>query len=410
MDTTNQLINRDLDSAIPSQYAQYFSSGFTVAGKTVTKDSVLGLHAVYHAIDLISGDYAALPQVVYQKTDTGREVLDSHPVSRLLNVRPNFYQTPFEYKRMRAVHRLVFGESFVYIDRDDNGFIRNLLPIHPHNIAKVWESDNQLWYSVRNMDTIINGADILHVKDLSADEHYRGKSRVLDYCKEWAGRGIAVNEYTSAYFGNRANPGLIFEPTYDIDKEQRESLENSLRRKHTGSAQSHKGLIIPFGLKLAQGRMQFNPEESQLIQTKIQSTEEAAALFNIPLNKMRIKTDGNSYNSQEQANIEYVTDSLKPFSQAFQEEDNIKLFRSNEVGNIMTRMMLESRLKGDMKAQAEFIKTMMQYGIYNVDMSLNYLGQNQIGGEEGQVRYVNAAQMKLGQTAITDENNTQSNE
>jgi HK97 family phage portal protein len=187
---------------------------------------------------------------------------------------------------------------------------------------------------------------------------------------------------------------------------QRESIENSLKEKHRGSKNAHNSIILPPGFKLSQGTTRFSQEQSQFIQTRIQFTEEVAQIYNLPLSKMRIKTDGNSYNSQEQANIEYVTDCLVPFSQGFKEEDNRKLFRDSEKGKIRLRVQFEGRLKGDMKTQGEFIDKMVKNGVYSVNDALGFLGMDAIG-EEGNNRYIQSNQMKLGQTPIENgqENN-----
>jgi HK97 family phage portal protein len=393
-----------LDSRIPWQAALLGGTGFTLSGKAVSKDTAIGIVAIYHCIDLLSADFGSLPQIVFRKKAQGRDILDGSELDYLLNVKPNYYQTPFEYKRMRAAHRLLLGESITYVDRE-GGRIKNLLPIHPHNVYYVYEDGGKIWYKIKNFKMPIPSDDILHVKDMTTEDGLRGKSRVLEYCREWTGRGIAINEYSSAYFGNGANPGLTFESDYEVDKSQRESLERSLREKHGGSDKSFNALIIPHGLRLASGRMKYNNQESQMIETVIQRAEEAAMLYNIPLNKMRVRSDNNSYNSQEHSSREYITDSLKPFVQGFQEEDNIKLVRDEEVGKIKTRFMLESKLKGDMKTQTEHVVTMVREGIYNRDEAREYLGKNPIPDNLGEEYTIPAQYMKLGQTPITEDGN-----
>ena len=373
----------------------------TAAGRVASKKESSGLPAVYHAIDLISSDYASIPQLVYE----GNKKRDDHNITYLINFQPNRYQTPFEFKRMRAVHRLVFGNSFTIINRDTN----ELIPVHPEKVTQIWEHNGGLWYQIHGVDQPIHMDDMLHVKDMNTDDDWFGKSRI-DICREAFGAGLAMRDFTSSYFGNGAHISLVLETELgsgDLtsDPKQRESLERSLRDKYTGQ-NSHKSIVLPPGLKLSTGPTRFNPEQSQFIQSRIHFVEEVAQIFNLPLSKMRIKTDGNSYNSQEQANIEYITDCLVPFSQGFKEEDNRKLFMPNEIGRLRIRNLFENRLKGDMKTQGEFIDKMVKNGVYSVNNALEFLGMDVIG-EEGDLRYINGAQMKLGQTNVneTNENN-----
>ena len=403
---------RAVNSLTPKGAYSLFGNGLTAAGKMVTKSNATGLTSIYHAIDLISQDYASLPQAVYESTGKGREKRDDNEISVLINTRPNYFQTPFEFKRMRAVHRLVYGNSYVLIYRNKtSGRIEQLVPIHPDKVSDIWESDGELWYRVEGIDMAVPSSELLHVKDLTIGTGFKGTSRI-DACKEAIASGLAINEYAATYFGNGANAGTTIESevgSMDLSEnpEQRKSLEISLDKKFKGSANAWKSLVLPPGFKLSNSTSRYNQQQSQFIESRIKFDEEVAQIFNLPLNKMRVKRDGQSYNSQEQSNIEYVTDCLVPFSQGFKEEDNYKLFKSNELGKIKIRVQFEGRLKGDMKTQGEFIDKMVGNGIYSTNQALEFLGLDPIG-TDGDIRYKQGNLMFLGQSMI--DNNSKNGE
>ena len=399
-----KIFKRDLDSSIPSNYSLLFDGFPTASGKRAGKKASLGLSAVYHAVDLISQDFASMPLVIYRPLGDNKEIVTDHNVHRLLNFEPNYYQTPIDFNRCMAVYRLIYGNAYALIDRyEASGQIRNLLPVHPDYVHEIVNVDGELFYKIKGIEDPVSSYNIIHVKDLSIEhDSYKGTSRI-DACREVMGRGIALDEFTSAFFGNGANPGLVFESEMGAldDEEKRKSFENSIQRKFSGSEKAFKALFLPAGLKLSASPSRFNQQQTQFIETKIHFIEEVAQIFNLPLNKMRIKEDGKSYGSQEQSNIEYVTDCLRPFSKAFEQEYARKLFGSMERGQLFVKVQLESRLRGDMAAQTEHVVKMIQNGVYSVNQALSFLGQNGIG-PEGDERYIQSNLMYLGQTGITD--------
>lgn len=64
------------------------------SGETVTINSALGVPAVYACVNILANGIATLPFQMYKKTSTGRVREKNHIVSRLLEKRPNPYQSP----------------------------------------------------------------------------------------------------------------------------------------------------------------------------------------------------------------------------------------------------------------------------------------------------------------------------
>jgi HK97 family phage portal protein len=395
------LFKRDINSLTPAGLVTILGSLNTAAGKRVTPLGALGLTQVYHAIDLISNDYASLPHRVSAYSEIGKETLRNHNVSRLLNFEPNYYQTPLEYHRMMSVNRLMFGNAYAFIDRyQSSGQIRNLLPIHPENVINITELEGELFYNVRlgkglDNTTIISSRDMIHIKDLSitnsfegSNDKFKGKSRI-EACSEAIGAGMALRDFTSTFFGNGANIGTVVESEVGAiqDDAQRKSLENSLKTNYTGPTKSHTALVLPSGYKLSAGVTKFNQQQSQFIETRILLVEEIAQIFNLPLSKMRTKENGTSYNSQEQSNIEYTTETLSPYVKCFEQEYNTKLFSASERFETMVNVVLKDRLKGDMKTQGEYVNTRVFNGTMSINEAKVFFDENEIG-EEGNVRMV----------------------
>lgn len=403
------IFKRDIDSRTPRGFSYLYGGIPTASGKQVSQRSSIGLSAVYHAVDLISQDYASLPHKVYNYTTIGKDLIKDHNAHRLLNFEPNYYQTPLEYHRMMAVYRLMYGNAYAIIDRiEGSSQIANLIPVHPDKVKEITEYQGELFYEIDGIDGLVSQHNMIHVRDLSINTDYKGQARI-DACREAVGSGLALQEYTASFFGNGANVGMVLESEQGAleDEDQRLAIKNSLK-DYQGSENSHAPLVLPWGIKISHGPTKFNQQQTQFIETKIHFVEEVAQIFNLPLHKMRIDSDGNSYNSVEQANIEYITDCLAPFSKAFEQEYNRKIFPSIERGEYFTKVDMSEKAMVDLNTKKDYAIGLVQNGIYSVNDALRLLGENTIG-PEGDLRYIQSNQMKLGNDPIENKEDGEEN-
>ncbi len=401
------LFSRDLDSRTPKGLMYLLGGGMTEAGTQVSQSSSLGLSGIYKAVNTISDDFASLPTDIFTYSGQGRETSRDNNQFRLLNFEPNYFQTPYEYNRQMAVNRLMFGNAYAIIDRyDGSGEIRNLIPVHPDKVETITELEGELFYHIYGVDNPISMFDMIHIKDLSikenhsnSNDNFKGQSRI-EVCREAIGSMLALDQFSANFFGNGANIGTTVESELGAieNEEQRRSLENSLNAKYTGPDKAYKSLVLPSGFRLGQGATKFNQQQSQFIETKFQKVEEIAQIFNLPLHKMSVNTDGNSYNSVEQANIEYVTNTLRPFSIAFEQEYNKKIFNAKDRGRVFTKVALEFLKRGDLKSQAEYADLNLKNGTWSVNDSRHYQDMPSI--PEGDDHYTQGNQMKLGADAM----------
>ena len=110
----------------------------TSSGAAVSADTAMCLSAVFRAVGLVSGHMAMLPLCFYRK---GTRERVSHPLLRLLNVRPNRWQNAFEWREMLQGHLELRGNAYNEIIANARGEITDLIPRHPDRV-KVEVADN----------------------------------------------------------------------------------------------------------------------------------------------------------------------------------------------------------------------------------------------------------------------------
>ena len=80
------------------------ASGGSVAGVHVTEKTALQVATVLACVKAIADGCATPALHVYRETAKGRELATNIPEYRLLNRRPNEWQTSFEWRRMMTAH------------------------------------------------------------------------------------------------------------------------------------------------------------------------------------------------------------------------------------------------------------------------------------------------------------------
>ena len=80
-----------------------------------------------------------------------------------------------------------------------------------------------------------------------------------------------------------------------------------------------------------------------------------------------------SFNNIEMQSQEYVTYTLMPYLTRIEQEMNLKLFRTNELGKTFVEFNVNGLLRGDVKTRNEAYKTAIQNGY----MSINEVRQKE---------------------------------
>lgn len=102
------------------------------AGMPVTEKTLLQTSTVLACVKVIA-DGCATPELrVFREKDDGtRQKATNIPEYRLLNRRPNEFQTSFEWRRMMTVHAALTGTGLSLKIKGANNRVSELLPIPP---------------------------------------------------------------------------------------------------------------------------------------------------------------------------------------------------------------------------------------------------------------------------------------
>ena len=358
------------DLLTPAQWLrEAFGAIDTDSGVNVNEDKALTISAVYACVRVISEAYSVLPKHVYTKKDARtREELSEHPIQRLIGFQPSEYCTPFDYFNTQLATVLLWGNAFSIIHRDKNYIPNELEIIHPKDVTIVTvpvDKDNKIknkLLAYRLTDgRIIMPYDMLHFKGLGFDG-VQGRSIVAYYAKESLGLTIATEKFGARFFGKNTNISTYFTTAGTLSDKAFERLSNDIKDL-TGMDNTFKRPpILEQGLDLK--NVTIPPEQAQFLGTRQHQVEEVCRWFKVQPHLIQHLLRSTN-NNIEQQSIEFVIHTVLPWVVRIEQEMNLKLFTTKEMMKVYIKTNIGGLLRGDMNAQKEYYKTMVQNGIWS---------------------------------------------
>ena len=377
--------NETSDLANPAPWFMKMFGYESSSGEKVTVRSSLGIPAVYACVNILANSLAALPFQLYKRTDNGRERDKKHKVYRLLEKRPNPYQTPFKFKHLMETHRNTWGNAYVNIDWGSDGRPEALWLLNPSNTEPVLDvANNKVWFWTTLPDgtyTKLAYDDVLHVTSLSTD----GLKGIppIQLIRESIGSSQAAQKFKGSFYKNgAANNGFLKIPQM-LNPEAKEVIRTEWEKANTGLSNAQRIAILDAGLEFQSTSMPL--KDAQFIETMKYDKTEIATFFNIPLHMVN-ELDRTTHSNIEGQAIGFLRHTMNPIMQQYQEEFDWKLFSIGEQKKYYLKFNLESLLRADKKTQAEFYQIMVDKGILSINEIRELEERNGIeGGEEHRV-------------------------
>ncbi len=335
------------------------------------------LSAVYGCIYGLSSDLGSLPNYVFNRYTNKR--WPNHPVLELLNVRPNTRMTPLIRRSLIVRSILTTGDAYDWILRDPVTLEPvELVPLPGDLVRRLITKDGTLWYAVTDPVTrelfYVAQEDICDYKDLSRDG-VNGMS-VLSYASETVASGLAAQFYNKNFYEHGGQPSGILTVDADLsgnvrdpktgemtDKTVKDYMREEWERTQGGAENAHRIAILDRGLKYQS--LSISQKDALFIEQQEQTVADISRYFGYPLYKLQAGKQ--SYNSNEQQNLDYVT-SLTPRILQREQEQSYKLLppSQQELGwCIRTNIM--ALLRGNPAARASYYTAMRNIGAYSVN-------------------------------------------
>ena len=326
-------------------------------GVVVTEQTALNFTAYYGGCKLIADNIASLPVHIHKFKKGGWQEDTASPAYYLLNVKPNHWQNPFEFKFQVLFIGESFGRSYVLVKRDESGKPNELIPIHPDWITKRTVG-SKIYYTISAANAFYleyNGtypqSEIIEFKILTLDG-INPESPVLMNAAA-IGEGLAAQKFAGEYYKKGGNMKGVITNDRILAPEEYERFS-----KHfSDSTKNFDTPILDAGYKYQQ--LSINPVVAQLLSEKTFSIDDIARILSIPPHLL-MELSHATFSNIEQENIEFVTMTLRPLCQRLEAELESKLFFDDEKSKYQIDFDLDGLLRGDTAARSAFYHQLLQ--------------------------------------------------
>ena len=348
-------------------------------------DKALTLTAVWCAIRLLAESVSSLPISVYTKQENGDKTEDTkNPIYKLVKFKPNYYQNKITFFEFIMLSICTTGNSYVQIVRNNSGTPTQLICLDPDK-ATVVIDNNELFYQI-------------HFKTIT-DDGITGISPI-DQCAKALKWSENLEEFGSTFFSNGAKPSSILQTDRALSDTALTRLKSSFANTYGKLKNSNSTIVLEEGLTFKP--ISISPEQAQFLASREFSISEVARIFRVQPHLLMDLTKS-SFNNIEMQSQEFLTYTLMPYITRIEEEMNLKLFRTNELGKTFIEFNVNGLLRGDVKTRNEAYKSGITNGYMSINEVRRYENFNSIEGGDKHFMQLNMTTIeKIGEDADTD--------
>ena len=250
-------------------------------------DSVLANPTVFRCVSLIASDVGKCRCYLVELTRSGIWTETTNPAYSPVLRRPNRYQTPQQFFEAWMISRLLYGNVYVWKERDARGVVKALYVLDPAKVKPLVAPDGGVYYEVQQHDLagVVDDRIVVPARELMHDRwnclfHPLCGVPPLFACSGAAAQALRMQDSSTAFFANGAQPaGIILVPGA-ISDEQVERLKAQWSTAHGGINRGGTGI-------LSHG-MTYNPitqsaVDSQLTEQQKQAANTIAGVFGVPV-------------------------------------------------------------------------------------------------------------------------------
>lgn len=367
-------------------------SALTESGETVNETTALKLSYVFNCLNVLGKDHGALPYAVRRDVSesdhvTRREIVKTHPVHRLIHVRPNPYMTAFEWHAVTVRQTKARGNSYSLIRRDPVTRVPiSIWPTYPWD----WNLkllDGELFYFYKGQ--AIPYTEIIHFRNFSLDG-YCGISTISQN-REALGLALKLQKYNARVIGK--NPGgYLTAPTVPKDPNQKDNVKKQFNDQVQGDNVGDIPLLYG-GLEYKS--VSLTPEDAQYIDSAKLNKKQIYGMFDVPMARGH-DNEGLTYSNAEQQLLIYVKHCIMPDVVMREQELNVKLFPESNIETdapLYIKANLAGLLRGDTASQKDFFQTMLTLGVFSPNDVLELLDMS--GYDGGERRFMQGAMVPV---------------
>jgi HK97 family phage portal protein len=318
-------------------------------GKTVNWRTALQVATVFACCRVIGNGMAQVPFKLMQKNGRRRIPATSHPLYRLLSLRPNDWQTSFEFRQMLAWHIELCGNAYVFKNRGVTGKILELIPLPPGRVTPKQDENLRITYAVAGLDgttRTLTRDQIWHLRGPTIDG-FHGLD-VVKLAREAIGLAMATEEAAGRLHKNGIQNTGVYAVDSTLDKKQYDDLAAWISKQFAGLQNAGKPMILDRGAKFLNTSM--SSVDAQSNETRKTQVEQICSFMGVLPIKVGFSDKTATFASAEEMNRAHREDCLSPRWESFEQSAMINLLTEAELeAGLYFNFTEEGLLRGSAK-------------------------------------------------------------
>jgi HK97 family phage portal protein len=288
--------------------------------------------------------------------------------------------TPADFHKLCEINRLINGNSYVFKKINSIGFIEELIPLNPHSVrAELLNGEIIYTYTPKNGTPVKYQRDeIIHVKGMSFDG-FVGQG-VLTYARLSIETALQQEDFQRNFFKRGGRPSGVLKTDTDLGrssyakdaegkplrgKSAKDIVREDWEKTNAGIENANRIAVLDLGLSY-QTIPQINQKDMAFIENAERTVGDICRFFGVPLYKAFAGKE--SYQSNEQNAIAYVTDKLHPIVTKYEQEYTTQLLLPSQSQNFMSiKANMNAELRGDLASRTNHYKEMWGLGTYSTN-------------------------------------------
>lgn len=348
---------------------QIFHDLLTVGPFGSSPENAEKLGAVAAAHRILTNSLAAMPWQIRRKDGEQRLEVD-HALAYPLKTRANAYMSPYMVEKTILSRAFWYGAGYAYIERDERGAVSEIIPIPAEPEISMNARDNMRWYKFTVPDTQAYGkvltrsfAESQILRFLFETYDGVGGRGMLHIGKETIDTDLKAQKYGNRFYTNGARLSGVIEVDAELGPDKRTQLKEEFNRKYSGD-NAFKVAVLDLGMKYTQ--LGISHQDAQYLENREFSVEEVSRATGIPLHMLQ--SGKQSYQSNEQQRLDFLTDTLTPHLVQIEQEWKYKLFSRKDIDEgYYLKKNENSIMRGTHEARANYYQKMIGIGAMCAD-------------------------------------------
>ncbi|WP_294636618.1 phage portal protein [uncultured Aquabacterium sp.] len=363
-------------------------SGGVVAGVAVTEKTALEVSTVLACVKVIA-DGVATPElkVFREKAGGTRELATNIPEYRLLNRRPNEWQTSFEWRRQMTIHAALTGAGLSLKVRGSNNRVRELIPVQPGqwDVRKVsryevryrcWDEFGLIGEFAPDDVFVINGVQWDWAKSLNA----------VALARSAIGLAMATERSQQSMHANGLRPSGTYSVEGNLTPEQHDRLTTWLKNKG-GPENAGTPLVLDRSAKWLNTGM--SGVDAQHVETRRLQIEEICRGYGVFPIMVGHSDKSSTFASSEAFFAAHLIHTLAPWHRAWTQRMDEMLL--DGAGPLWAEFDTRYMRMGSMADRAQYARTMVEMGLLSPNEWRDEEGRDPREGGNEYLRPMNMA-------------------